>query len=33
MEGIRASELPDELADYLRTGGNPAPIAEPAPPR
>jgi len=24
MAGIRASELPDELAEYLRTGGQPA---------
>jgi predicted phosphodiesterase len=24
IEGIRASELPDEFADYLRTGGMPA---------
>jgi predicted phosphodiesterase len=27
MRAIRASELPDELADYLRTGGRPAPAA------
>lgn len=25
MEGIRSSELPDDFADYLRTGGMPAP--------
>ena len=33
MDGIRASELPDELADHLRAGGSPAPVAEPAPPQ
>ena len=27
MEGIRTSELPDEFADYLRTGGVVAPAA------
>jgi diadenosine tetraphosphatase ApaH/serine/threonine PP2A family protein phosphatase len=27
---IIASELPDEFADYLRTGGKPAPVATPA---
>lgn len=26
MRGIRASELPDDFADYLRTGGRPAPV-------
>jgi predicted phosphodiesterase len=26
MEGIRRSELPDEFAEYLRTGGQPAPV-------
>lgn len=26
MEGIRRSELPDDFAEYLRTGGRPAPI-------
>jgi predicted phosphodiesterase len=26
MEGIRRSELPDEFAAYLRTGGQPAPV-------
>ena len=25
MEGIRRSELPDDFAEYLRTGGKPAP--------
>ena len=27
MRAIRASELPDEFAEYLRTGGQPAPAA------
>ena len=27
MEGIRASDLPDDFAEYLRTGGQPAPVA------
>ena len=27
MRGIRESELPDDFADYLRTGGQPAPLA------
>jgi predicted phosphodiesterase len=27
MEAIRASELPDAFAEYLRTGGKPAPAA------
>lgn len=26
MEGILRSELPDEFAEYLRTGGKPAPV-------
>jgi predicted phosphodiesterase len=26
MEGIRRSDLPDEFAEYLRTGGQPAPV-------
>ena len=26
MEAIRRSELPDEFAEYLRTGGKPAPV-------
>jgi hypothetical protein len=25
MGGIRESELPDDFAEYLRTGGRPAP--------
>jgi hypothetical protein len=25
MRAIRASELPDDFAEYLRTGGRPAP--------
>ncbi len=28
MEGIRASELPDDFSEYLRTGGKPAPVAD-----
>ena len=26
MDGIRASTLPDDFAEYLRTGGKPAPV-------
>lgn len=26
MGGLRASELPDDFADYLRTGGRFAPV-------
>jgi diadenosine tetraphosphatase ApaH/serine/threonine PP2A family protein phosphatase len=30
MEGIRTSELPDDFAEYLRTGGKPGPVASAA---
>ncbi|HEX2189318.1 MAG TPA: metallophosphoesterase family protein [Longimicrobiaceae bacterium] len=30
MDGIRRSSLPDDFAEYLRTGGKPAPAAAPA---
>lgn len=26
MDGVRASTLPDDFAEYLRTGGRPAPV-------
>ncbi|MEP6688473.1 MAG: metallophosphoesterase family protein [Gemmatimonadales bacterium] len=29
IRGIRASKLPDDFADYLRTGGRPAPASAP----
>jgi predicted phosphodiesterase len=29
MRGIRASDLPDDFAEYLRTGGQPTPTATP----
>jgi hypothetical protein len=27
MDGIRRSDLPDDFAEYLRTGGQPRPAA------
>ena len=26
MEGIRTRDLPDDFAEYLRTGGKPKPV-------